>query len=150
MSEPMSREEREAVERSVDSVQSYGVSWMREEDAFRLADAARRYLALTAAGGDNNFEGSDGGPLPAEPMPPVVPCIACAHILPLACWDERFRETGICAECLRLAAPNRGGCSHTRGCDCTQDGVSWRIRDAESANQGNTSDKPAEGPGGEW
>lgn len=66
---------------------------------------------------------------------PMGACVACAHILPMAAWDARFPGCGICAECLRLAAPNRGGCSHIRGCDCTQDGVSWRIRDAERAGE---------------
>ncbi len=64
---------------------------------------------------------------------PVAACIACAHVLPMGAWDARSPWTGICAECLRLAAPNRGSCSHSRGCDCTQGGVSWRIRDAEQS-----------------
>jgi hypothetical protein len=84
-------------------------------------------------GGQRNFAGSDGGPLPERGPAPVAPCIACAHVHELAAYDERSPWTGICRACLDLTAPNRGGCSHTRGCDCTQDGVSWRIRDAERA-----------------
>lgn len=126
MSEPMSREGRERAMR--------GLRWHRQFGSIppdcigALADAARRYLALTAPGDSV-----------VDPNSTVVgTCLACAHVLPLAVWDARLLEIGVCAACLELMAPNRGGCSHTRGCDCTQDGVSWRIRDAESASKEGT------------
>jgi hypothetical protein len=47
-------------------------------------------------------------------------CLACGHRLPFAIYRPKAGEAsvGICAECARLAAPNRGPCSEKRGCGC--------------------------------
>jgi hypothetical protein len=52
MSEPMSQQEREAVERALKSgMRSHALCEFGECDTATLAGAARRYLALTAPGG---------------------------------------------------------------------------------------------------
>ena len=76
---------------------------------------------------EEGYEVTADGEMPTAP--PIGPCIACAHVLPFAAWNDQFPAVGICAACLTLTLPNRGHCSHERGCDCTIDGVSWRVTD---------------------